>query len=283
VFLEQSSPTLIDEEEPLIEFSDDDDDDDDDAIKEFQQIESEVSTRIFHLTMNQKAGKNRKDPRHKSLPSSFAARLDLPDPLPVSQVKSQALNLDLDMQELIVQSFKKIMNTVRGYRGHINVQVTFGRILLANVPYQHIDRMTAEFEGYMFPEDLKKLLDQQVTETHFTRVLTCNASDIHFLLDVQTNVDNKRMWSKHPISREVLYEFQFATGDNRFIVQMNADSLKYEIKTPRDLGSIFVHGIKRRWDLSIQVQGNTKYQENDNNEAEYHEIAQCISDTMFVP
>lgn len=268
----------LDKDEPLIEFSDDDDE-----IKEINQAESEVSTRVFHITMNQKAGKNRNRHRHASLTPNLAARLELPVARPMSRVKLQAPDLNAGVQEAIMQSFKAIMNTIRGYRGVISVQATLGRILLSNIPDQYVNTTPTKPDVYMFPEDAIELLDEKSTNTHFTNILTCAAPDIHFLLDLPTGVDDERMWSKNPISRKVSYEFHLATGDETFIVQMDADSLKFEIQTPRDLGSIFVHGIKRRWDFSIQVQGTTNHEDDSDKGTKYHEIAQYIRDTIFVP
>lgn len=152
------------------------------------QPKSEVASRKFFDTMNQKASKGGKK---KGKVGEFAARLDLPETIPV---RGPPTGLDPSPQFMTDANagFLAMMEGARGFRGELQVHAEFGRIILKTVNPKHI---TDDKKSDLLLE--KRELDDILTPNYkipgasychpfFTRVLTAIPPDIDRIVNIKS-------------------------------------------------------------------------------------------------
>jgi hypothetical protein len=250
---------------------------------ESMQPLSEVATRSFHNTMNQRAPK-----RPKPNPNPYAGRLPGPPPNPVKATPAIADEIQVidpipEFVKELNESFGKMMERAQGFRGQVEVQAEFGRVLLNNIhrkditPRDGIDRLFAT-------EDLQNLLlkPEPGFDTYFTKVLTTSPGEIPYILNL-TDGNGQDLWNKVCVW-SVKYQFYFqdsATYPNRrFIIEIDAESFVTQIKSLRMIGNIFIHGPGRHWDFRIAANG---YESDRGLEEEYGPLATAIELSLCVP
>jgi len=279
-------PSLLDDDIPILEFTD--------PImqpllrfvaagppktsqgSENKQPLSEVETRIFHTTMNQKA------PKPKPKPISIADRLPKPDT--VKQLSS-AVTISDPLPEFckeLEESFRELMKPAQGFRGQVQVQAEFGRVLLNSIHPKHVTLKRGS-DHLKEPDSLRNLLES-ADFASFTRVLTTSAGEMPHLLTI-TGADGKDLWEKASPNWTVEYEFFFIDNfahrpKSRFRVIIDAEDFGAQIKRHHPLGSIFVHGTRRHWDFRLTATG---IEGNRGLEEEFGELATAVESSLHVP
>ncbi len=249
---------------------------------EAMQAFSETGSRIFRNTMNQRAPKPRINP--------FAGRLDGPGApvLPIHDSKSEMNSVDPlpSFTEDVNASFNELMRGLRGYQGHVTVQLQFGRIILGNVHSKHIS--TKERDKLLSARDLQNLLLNSAEHSptaHFTDILTTVPAEIQYMIGLKAR-DGKNLWESKVFSWEVTYEFIFFDNSTAeitrvpFMIEINGETFATQVKTRRSLGDMYVHGTKRHWDFKIAAvgHGNSRILEE-----KYGDLATILVASLYIP
>lgn len=243
------------------------------SIQEVQQQDDEVLTRLFRSTMNQKAPKpqGRQD---KS--SSFADRLPLPSPPRQKSKASSSKQVRLPELASAGPDFIDILRTEKAstFQGQIRVQADFGRILLRNIPKQFVTKKDSD-KSYKRDYLSESVMQQHSVQSTFTKVLTSVPQDVHFLVDMDD--DGSRMWEAKPFTWSVVYEFRCTSSARHFTVEMDGETMECSVSTETNFGDIYVHGIKRHWDVRLGVSGRTDVSEH------HIEFVNAIKGSLFIP
>jgi hypothetical protein len=278
---------LLDDELPELSF----------APMEFttsQQIEklqtkSEVETRTFHNTMNQKMPK----PNAARKSQSLTDRLERPDPpglgknaeQSIMEIKKPADPLPAFINEL-EGNFSKLLQGVRGFRGGIKLEAQFGRILLRGLKATHIadkedkDHSLQEASLQRLLNPAKAYTGGSKPTTSFTNKLTTLPEEITTLLKVK-DPEGVDLWTSHT-NWDVFYRFTFREKitDMPFVIDINAETFATRAKFRQGFGQLNVHGTKRTWDFRILLEG-VKLGEEDVDK--YAELATKLQETLFIP
>ncbi|CZR54122.1 uncharacterized protein PAC_04005 [Phialocephala subalpina] len=249
------------------------------------QEDDEVASRTFHQTMNQKAGRGTykgKKPYHQN----GVGRLPVLDPPQARVPAKNEQDPEDPVPEFvagITENFSGLMNAIRPFRGQLVVQVEFGRIIMrdfapSNVFHKSRDKM---FKN----RDLQTLLLKPTEHgpfCFFTNVLTLLPADMQYLVAIK-NKKEKPLWQ--PTSTwSVTYEFHFrdlsVLDSPFFLVQVDGETFKTEIKVPRELGSIYCHGTMRHWDFRIAATG---YEITTAVKEKYDAVREAIEKTLYIP
>jgi hypothetical protein len=186
------------------------------------------------------------------------------------------------VQEL-EESFQDMMKPAQGFRGKLQVQAEFGRILLNSIHKKHVTSKDST-DNLKGSESLQKLLDS-ADFTTFTNVLTTSPGEMLFILNL-SDCNGKERWDKG--SKDWAAEYEFCFIDNlaaahqnpRFRVVIDAETFVTQIKRYRPLGSIYVHGVTRHWDFQLTATGV----ESDRGLREkYGELATAVESSLHVP
>ena len=246
---------------------------------ENMQALSEVQTRTFHNTMNQRAPKSKHNP--------YAGRLPGPPANPTRAGFASANNTTVidplpEFIQDLEEDFQYLMQPTQGFRGRVQVQAEFGRILLNSIPRKHITPKGAT-DCTKSSEQLQSLLDS-ADFTSFTNVLTTSPGEMPYLLNL-TDGKGQKLWEKEKPDWSVEYEFCFvdrlATHENsRFRVVIDAESFATRIEKSRPLDNIYIHGICRHWDIKISATG---IESGRQLEEKYGDLAKAVKASLHVP
>jgi len=242
------------------------------------QLLSEVETRTFHNTMNQRA------PNAKSNP--YTGRLPGPDPVKAALSTANSISVIDPLPEFVQEleeSFQDMMKPTQGFRGKLQVQAEFGRILLNSIHKKHVTSKDST-DNLKSSESLQRLLNS-ADFTSFTNVLTTSPGEMPFILNL-SDCNGKERWDKG--SKDWAAEYEFCFIDNlaaahqnpRFRVVIDAETFVTQIKRYRPLGSIYVHGVTRHWDFQLTatgVESGRGLREN------YGELAAAVESSLHVP
>ncbi|KAE9373238.1 hypothetical protein N431DRAFT_465535 [Stipitochalara longipes BDJ] len=246
---------------------------------ESRQPLSEVETRMFHNTMNQRAPK----PKPKSTP--YTGRLPGLDPVKSTPGTTKDISVVDPLPEFCQElegSFQDMMKPAQGFRGQVQVQAEFGRVLLNSIHPKHVTSKGSS-DNAKTSESLQKLLDS-ADFTSFTNVLTTTPGEMPYLLNL-TGDDGKDLWEKKSPVWNVEYEFFFIDNfadkqNSRFRVVIDAETFGIQIKRHCPLGSIYVHGTCRHWDFRVTVTG---IERDRALEEEFGELATAVESSLHVP
>jgi len=243
---------------------------------------SEVATRSFHNTMNQHAPKPK--------PNPFAGRLPGLPPNPIKAAPAIVNEIQVvdplpEFVKEINQSFATMMERAQGFRGEVEVQAEFGRVLLNNIHRKHITSRESTDTLHSTEQLQSMLLDEGPGfDTFFTNILTTAPGEIPYLLNL-TDRDGKELWDKEKVSVwSVKYELCFADKAAPetpwFTIEIDAETFVTQIKSWRSLGNIFIHGLGRHWDFRIAANG---YESGWRLEEEYSGLATAIELSLHIP
>jgi hypothetical protein len=238
----------------------------------------EVATRTFNNTMNQMAPKPKKS-------NSYAGRLELPSPPRIKeQSKVEVADPLPEFVEALEASFGAMVHGIQGFRGKIVVQAEFGRVLLRNIKPSHLTTKERDHPlDVMFLHNLLTSGSEAAPLTFFTKPLTILPADIQYLVELK-NASGNDIWEHRPFDGVVKYEFfcqdQKAIGYTPFTIEIDGEKDYWEIKIRRDLGSIYINGAKRHWDVCISATG---YEINKEAQEKYAELASAIEASLYIP
>jgi len=246
---------------------------------------SEVATRSFHNTMNQRASKSMPKAKQPKI-NPYAGRLPGPPPNPVKAPTIVDENLIDPLPEFVKElqkSFQDMMDRIRGFRGQVEVHAEFGRVLLSNIHKKHITTKGSTDTPYATKALQSVLLDAFPDGPDFTKILTTAPGEIPFLVNL-TNADGQELWEKKVTDWIVKYEFcltdRRATENPRFTIEIDAETFVTQIKKSQPLGKIFVHGPGRHWDFCIGATGSRGAR---GLEKEYGQLATAIDQSLHIP
>ncbi|EPE31588.1 hypothetical protein GLAREA_12344 [Glarea lozoyensis ATCC 20868] len=237
------------------------------------QSSSEIQTRVFHQTMQQKK------PKPKKERSLFANRLELPDNLPLSRPQSDHIDPLPAFSKELNSNFMELLTGARGFRGDVKLQARFGRILLRGIKGLHIAEK--ENKDFSKPEgDLQRILNPTYPgarrpTTSFTNTLTTVPADIDGLL--QLKEDGRSLW-KNDSEWRIFYTFTFIEAATRlpFVIEIDAEKFTTRSTSQQSFGQLNVHGTKRVWDFQISLTGTKE-------EDRYGDLATKLQKTLHIP
>jgi len=258
----QSNPSAQTAQTPLIEYL---------------QTSDEISSRLFQLTMNQRAAKKQEPSSKVSKPFTFASRLEAPPPVPRQEPSPKALVVDPtpEFTTEIKGSLTRLATQLRGFQGEIVIQADFGRHLL-----KQINRGLIASSGES-EHSVPVVACQIALETSasvFTKVLTDVSADMSYLVALK-NDNGLSMWKPSNPRWSVVYEIHSTDRSGRpFMVEINGEKFEHRVTSKRDLGAINIHSLKRHWDVKVSATG-IEVTENP----ELLEFAQAIMKSLYIP
>jgi hypothetical protein len=259
-------------------------------VLEATQRVDEVRTRTFYSTMNQKMGKPSKNSttQASSRRNPFAGRLEPPGPPPRQPVPKIPEN-DLEPTPQFISGIKlrfgELLQGLRGFRGELNLQAEFGRLLLKDIPHRFIARENSERS--MEPEVALAILEdpKAPSQAVFTKLLTVLPADITYLVEMKDRkgdfiwkqAQDQQIWA---IFYEILCVDYRQRRPGAFTIEIDGENFSYKVKIRRDFGAINVHGVKRRWDFRVSATG---IEGTDETDPAYEEFAKVLMDSLHIP
>lgn len=236
-------------------------------VQDELQEKNEVSTRKYHATMNQKAGK-KYNKQKQANPPRPVAQLPLPSPPPPPRpklAKSQEVveekvledPLHIFVEDAVIH-FSNMMNNVRLFQGQLIVQVEFGRIFLSHPDYSAVFRNPAA--SIKSVRKMQEILATAYDESQigFTRVLSRLPQEMEYLIATKDK-ERKDLWNPSQPKRSVTYEFRFqdleAVNSPVFLLQIDGETFKSELLVRRELGKTYIWAPFRQWDSRIAAIG----------------------------
>jgi hypothetical protein len=241
---------------------------------------SEVETRIFHNTMNQRAPKPKQNPYARRLPDPpqkpSTTNADWPKIVPVIDPIPEFI------QE-IEENFRYLMQPAQGFRGQVQVQAEFGRILLNSINRKHITPKGAT-DNTKSSEQLQSILGSE-DFAFFTNVLSTSRGEMPYLLNLTDGKGNGLWDTADGAAWTVEYDFCFVDrlaphGKSRFRVVIDGEKLTVRIEKARPLDDIYAHGTCRHWDIKISATG---IESGESLREKYNALAQAIRSSLHVP
>lgn len=254
-----------------------------------EQKDPELSSRAFHKTMGQKAGKSLKSSSSKAsgakrrqailaeawgftppLPSSRPPSVNIPNfkaleaPKPSSWKKAQLQIANEARAKTLkdsVSSLHEIFQPARSFPGDLSVDVQLGLILIRSVPRNVLD---CEMDSKAWYQMFRPEHNLRPQSTVFLDRLTTSGADVDFILDL-TEDDKEtgrchRMFSSENKIDGVWYEFYCRTKNDDAIVIRVKDSGEAFVSRPEaTLGTVNVHCPGKIWDMSAGVKGSAEY------------------------
>jgi hypothetical protein len=249
----------------------------------------EVSVQNCHQTMNQKILELKPTPfvdKSETPHWSCASSKTLPTtaiPAVLSQHSSDPIP---SFVEDIDQAFKDIVETLRGFRGKVEVQVDFGRIILRHFNDNQLSEGNNKENSIYDATKIHQILSKPSGHgpiCHFTPVLTTVSGEVPHFLTMKDRFGNL-MWEEKVADWNVTYEFTFndrkALSEKYFTVEVDAQTFITRITRKFDLGNIYVHGTKRHNDFRIRATGDNRSRTLDD---KYSAIATAVETTLWVP
>lgn len=234
-----------------------------------RQLGSEMSTRVFHKTMSQKAPAKKKG-----------------ELAPTSITEPQEPFL-----EEIREIFGALMAQVRGFRGQVRARLDFGKILLGNLPVRIVSKgdncksWDADFiiRNLCPPADIDIRLGDG-PELFFTNILSTLEADTVFLTNLKSK-NGARLWSEKSTEWKVTYDITCAESRTckLFTIEVDAETFETHIVVLKKFGEIDVHGTMRHWDLKLAVEGIEDEEEIRDGWPGYDDLAKEIQRTLYIP
>lgn len=235
-------------------------------VVETVQDGDEVSTRRYHKTTLHRKPKG-KAKGGGSKPAA-KAQLKLPDDFQ-SLIKAGKKELKpsrvAKLQEstpkkpaeppACVEGLLKILDVARAFKGHVDMEVSIGRILL---------------DGFK-KEEAKKFADSKAMSARsltrgIERYIASDEATVHFVERLTSSIDEasripaQKMFDQDEIDTEVWYELHCRDRyNNAVVVKIRGSEEAETVLVPRALGEAFFHFPKRRWDARFAINGRETY------------------------
>ncbi|ESZ90376.1 hypothetical protein SBOR_9233 [Sclerotinia borealis F-4128] len=215
-----------------------------------RKLEDEMSTRVFHKTMGQKASSNKQAaPKRNSVPEPQESFL-----------------------RDVAGMFGGLMAPVRGFHGKVKVHLNF-------------DHLTRSISPGICAHRPRSKSDQEMDLSFFfTEIVTKLEADAIFLSNLE-NKEGSRLWSEKSTEWKVTYEFMCEELPTKkiFTIEIDAETFETHIVVLRKFGEIEVHGTVRHWDLKLAVEGIEDEEEIRDNWPGYDNLATEIQRTLYIP
>lgn len=247
----------------------------------------EALTRNFRSTMRQHAGAGTGAGKGKAKAkkqNTFAGRLEVPEwSIPLKNVQLEDEKTVDPLPEFlkdINQRFNDMVDSLRGFRGELQIQVDFGRIILHKLN----PKQMSGSDKVMVKEaaSIRNMLLQPTAygpTSHFTKVVTTKAGEMPYMLEMKAR--SALLWEQDVTSWNVVYEFTFfekLTGV-RFMIEIDAESFVTQVKMKHDLGVIYIHGTQRYHDMQISATGY----ETESAGKSYGRVADALEKSLWIP
>ncbi|CAD6505513.1 BgTH12-01003 [Blumeria graminis f. sp. triticale] len=196
---------------------------------------------------------------------------------------TQSKTMD-DFQEELCSTFRSMMGRLRAYRGNLTVMINFGRIMISKLHDNFIAKRNINEKIFHVDEARKVLRDLEFnSNSRFTNILTSSTSDIKNIISMKHD-DGQEYWDTKKIDSSLVYQLHFLDSSDslneNFFVEIDAETFTIQVKSISDLGTIYVHGVKRFWDFCISALGDKK---DSSLEILHRELVEMISDSLFIP
>ncbi|KAH0362342.1 hypothetical protein KCU65_g8136, partial [Aureobasidium melanogenum] len=238
-------------------------------VEERIQVEDEVATRRYFNTTAHRKPKS----KTKGKPSNqaFKVELDLPDwdprlnKQPSKPTQSQPRSSPVQAipppqaKPLVLpecsNDLLQILDCARAYRGHLDMEISIGRILIEGLRGPEAKEFAASKampSKRMASGIQEHLSTDQESLLHFVERLTSSTVEACQIPTAQLFHQNAREVSWYEFHCEDKYH-------NHLIVKVKGpDDAEVDL-VPATLGQIFFHYPKRRWDSRFAVQGREPY------------------------
>ena len=241
-------------------------------VVEQLQVDDEVATRkYFHTTAHRKP-KSKSKVKGKSSNPSFKVELPAPDWDPRSnkqpdvpdQKESKASRVQITLPTakptpLVLPPCSKdllqILNIARAFRGHLDMNIHIGRILLEGFRGPEAREFAASrpMHPMRMADGIKEHLSSDPqTILHFAERLTTTTVEV-------CQIPTPQIFRQNAVE-ECWYEFHCQDKyHNQFILKVQGpDDAKIDLM-PVTIGQIFFHYPKRKWDACFAVRGRRPY------------------------
>jgi len=233
------------------------------------QVEDEVSSRkYFQTTAHRKPKPKSKGKSGAS--SAFKAQLDAPEwdprakqkvdkPLQsrssapqVSQTPQSKPSIPPDCSNDLLE----ILDSARAFRGHLDMEVSIGRILLEGLVGPEAKEFAAAkaMSSKRMVEGIKEyLFSDAKTCLHFVERLTSDTEEA-------CQIPTAHLFNQESIEEESWYEFDCEDKyHNHIIVKVKGVEEVETVFASLTIGQAFFHYPKRRWDARFAVEGRRQY------------------------
>ncbi|KAL3417578.1 hypothetical protein PVAG01_10588 [Phlyctema vagabunda] len=244
---------------------------------------SEVATRTFHSTMDQKKPRPSTSTTKTTLKQKATAHLERPDDVP-RQVSTFSAHVDPlpEFSRTTENSIYNMLERLRGFQGELTVNAELGRIIMRKLKTRDITEKKST-PRTITAEDLHR--DLLATKhdprdgpfIRFTNILTTLPADIDLLVAMQDS-DRYDLWNKQPATWDVVYELDCTVVEHGiktpFTIKIDAEKFTYTLVKKLDLAAIFIHCVKRNWDVQVTATGSVPM-------SMYDEHVLPILDTLY--
>ncbi|KAI4106649.1 MAG: hypothetical protein L6R37_002041 [Teloschistes peruensis] len=213
-------------------------------LQEQVQVTSEVQSRQFHRTMNQKAAN--------------------PGPVDLVDASRSATN--------------QVLQSVRAFKGTLKLEVDIGRILIKTGTLPTTISTGTRFDLRDWSSIFGSSSQSTSASTLFTNALPASDMDMSFLMHLK-NSAGRKLFPESPSSCSTSYQFLCGTntGDEEIVVQVaGGGSGSVEVLSPEHLaGAVQWHFPRRQWDARLAVKATEKI-------GDYQKAVVSIADTLSV-
>jgi hypothetical protein len=119
--------------------------------------------------------------------------------------------------------------------------------------------------------------------TFFTNVVTRLPADVQYMVEMKDKLGND-LWEHRLFDWQVSYEFfcqdRKALEATPFMIEIDGESFNWKIKNRRGLGSLYISGTKRHWDIRISATG---YEISCDKQEKYADLASAIEASLYIP
>lgn len=245
---------------------------------ERELVDTEVSTRVFHRTMGQRAPapKNKrgaKDTQKAKREAAIAAAWGPPpapksstkqnkDPEPSAWKKAQNSKEEeanrINLKDLFA-SLEPTLDGARCFTGSLSVEFQLGLVLIHSIPRFYANRaLDAKAWNKLF----RPHHGLRGPTTAFINRLTTSGADIDYLLALNAGEGQYKApaFSAVPSEQFVCYEFHCQTKNNETIIINMDDAGVTTVNRPEVfLGAANVHCPRNIWDIRATVKGVQEY------------------------
>ncbi|THY66222.1 hypothetical protein D6C97_01858 [Aureobasidium pullulans] len=240
-------------------------------VVETIQLEDEVSSRrYFQTTAHRKPKPKSKGKSGAS--STIKAQLEVPEWDPrenqridkPSQSRASAPQVSQAPQPKprilpdCSNDLLKILDSARAFRGHLDMEVSIGRILLEGLvgPEAKEFAEAKAMSSYRMVEGIEKyLLSDTKTYLHFVERLTSDTEEA-------CQIPAAHLFKQDPTETEVDSWYEFDCEDkyhNDLIVKVKGMGKAETVFASLTIGQAFFHYPKRKWDARFAVEGRRQY------------------------
>ncbi|KAI4200596.1 MAG: hypothetical protein LQ350_003843 [Teloschistes chrysophthalmus] len=213
-------------------------------FQEQLQVKSEVQSRQFHRTMNQKAANS----------GSF------------------------DLVEASRSATMQILQSVRAFKGTLKLEVDIGRILIKTGTLPATITTGTRFDLRDWSSIFNPSSKSTRASTFFTTALPASDMDMSFLMHLKSSAGRK-LFPASPSSCKTTYQFLCGTntGDEEVVVHVaNGGTGSVQVLSTEHLvGAVQWHFPRRQWDARLAVTATEKI-------GDYQKAVVSITDTLSV-